>query len=169
MNKLITKALILLSLLSSFIFGFFFYKNNQASSSIKDLTLYNLNKKEIAVAEILEPGITIINFWATWCEPCKEEIPELNQFYEAINKKENIHLVGVAIDEFDAINDFMKKLPIKYPVYYDERNGFKLGDFLKNDKGVLPYTAVIDQNFNLINQYYGKITKEDLKLLLSSK
>ena len=169
MNKLIPKALILLCLGASFIFGFSFYKNNRASPLIGDLTLYNLNKKEIAVSEILEPGITIINFWATWCEPCKEEIPELNKFYETINKIENIHLVGIAIDEFDAINDFMKKLPIKYPVYYDERNGFKLGVFLKNDKGVLPYTAVVDQNFNLINQYYGKISEEDLKLLLSSK
>jgi thiol-disulfide isomerase/thioredoxin len=168
MIKFVPKILIVFILIASFIFGFSFYKNKPVSL-ISKLTLYNLNKAPVVATEILEPGLTIINFWATWCEPCKEEIPELNQFYKTINKAEKIHIVGVAIDEFDAIQDFIKKIPIEYPVYYDERNGFKLSDYLKNDKGVLPYTVVVDQNFNLINQYYGKITQEDLKQLLRSK
>jgi thiol-disulfide isomerase/thioredoxin len=55
--------------------------------------------------------IIVLNFWATWCEPCREEMPELSSFYNE-NKSKNVVVIGIAIDEAKAVKSYLKKTKV---------------------------------------------------------
>ncbi len=101
----------------------------------------------------------IINFWATWCEPCREEIPELNQF---ANDNKDINLIGIAIDDMEAVEKFQKITPIEYLSLVSNMDGVKLSQSLGNIKGVLPFTVVINSSGETIKSFYGKVKITEL-------
>ena len=96
----------------------------------------------------------VLNFWATWCEPCREEIPELNQFAK---DNKDITLIGIAIDDIEAIEKFQKDTPIEYLSLVANMDGVRLSQSLGNIKGVLPFTVVINSSGDTIKSFYGKI------------
>ena len=96
----------------------------------------------------------VLNFWATWCEPCREEIPELNQFAK---DNKDITLIGIAIDDMEAIEKFQKDTPIEYLSLVSNMDGVKLSQSLGNIKGVLPFTVIIDSSGNTVKSFYGKV------------
>jgi len=91
---------------------------------------------------------------ATWCAPCREEIPELNQFH----KTSKVKIIGIAIDDKEAVQKFQKKIPIRYPSYIiNDFNGVKLSQSMGNEKGVLPFTVLLNPQNNIEKLYYGKV------------
>lgn len=113
----------------------------------------------------------VLNFWATWCEPCREEMPELSSLHEA-GKNKNIVVLGIAIDDADAINDFTKETKVSYPLLVADMQGMEIANNLGNDKGVLPYTLIIDTDGRIAKTYFGRVTKpmlEETLLKLSKK
>ena len=101
----------------------------------------------------------VLNFWATWCEPCREEIPELNQFAK---DNKDITLIGIAIDDMEAIEKFQKDTPIEYLSLVSNMDGVKLSQSLGNIKGVLPFTVIIDSSGNTVKSFYGKVKIPEL-------
>jgi thiol-disulfide isomerase/thioredoxin len=101
----------------------------------------------------------VLNFWATWCEPCREEIPELNQFAK---DNKGIKLIGIAIDDMDAIEKFQKDTPIEYLSLVSNMDGVRLSQSLGNVKGVLPFTVVINSSGDTIKSFYGKVKINEL-------
>lgn len=90
----------------------------------------------------LKAPVRIINIWATWCGPCRKEMPEMSAWYKK-QKKGTVDLVGVALDRADNINRFLVKTPVSYPIWRYEGNdsrGFMQS--LGNRVGVVPYTVV---------------------------
>jgi thiol-disulfide isomerase/thioredoxin len=133
-----------------------------ASKSAMDLPFMIENGGKVSLNDIEFKEILIINFWASWCEPCKKEIPELNSFNASLDKDNNTRLIGVAIDDMDEVISFMKEIPISYSNLTDEKNGFLLSRHFGNDKGVLPFTVVVDKNYQIRHKFYGEITEKDL-------
>lgn len=101
--------------------------------------------------------IIVLNFWATWCPPCREEMPELSQLHNAYQSK-NVVVLGVAIDEMAAVNEYLQTSPVSYPILLSENESMELATQLGNDQAVLPYTVIIDANGNVIDTFLGRIS-----------
>ena len=132
------------------------------SESVMDLPFMIENGGKVSLNDIEFKEMLIINFWASWCEPCKKEIPELNSFNASLDKENDTRLIGVAIDDMDEVISFTKEIPISYSNLTDEKNGFLLSRHFGNDKGVLPFTVVVDKNYQILHKFYGEITEKDL-------
>ncbi|MDO9151273.1 MAG: TlpA disulfide reductase family protein [Methylotenera sp.] len=106
--------------------------------------------------------IIIVNFWATWCPPCKEEMPELIALQQSFKDK-NVIVLGIAIDEPLLVAEYLKTAPVNYPIVASETEGSLLGEQLGNDKGVLPYTVIINADGKVVNTHFGRINKTILE------
>lgn len=96
----------------------------------------------------------LINLWASWCGPCIEEMPELDRF--AVSQDANgTQVVGIALDDEAAVRDFLKRIPVRYPILLDEAGPRDAGVQLGNPKGVLPYTVLLSADGRLLKQKIG--------------
>ena len=86
--------------------------------------------------------VLVVNFWATWCDPCREEIPGLIRSQVRSSSK-NVQVVGIALDSPDKVSAFAKSAGINYPVILGGLDGFKLSELVGNKSGALPYTVFI--------------------------
>ena len=102
--------------------------------------------------------IVVLNFWATWCEPCREEMPELSALHQIYQGK-NVVVLGVAIDDVATISDFLKETKVSYPLFSAEMEGMEIAANLGNDKAVLPYTVIIKADGSVAKTYFGRISK----------
>ena len=102
--------------------------------------------------------IIVLNFWATWCSPCREEMPELSQLYEEYKSK-NVVVLGVAVDELALVKEFSQATPVSYPLFAAENDGMNLTANLGNDKGILPYTVIIKPDGSVVRTFFGRINK----------
>ncbi len=108
----------------------------------------------------------VLNFWATWCEPCREEMPELSALHDAYAAK-NVVVLGVAIDEVSAIDEFTKTTKVSYPLFAADMNGMEIATNLGNNKGVLPYTVIIKKDGTVHQTFFGRISKALLEKSLN--
>lgn len=109
--------------------------------------------------------ILVVNFWATWCPPCRDEMPELSAFHQKYAHK-NVVVIGIATDEADAVFSMLQTSPVAYPIFIqDETNS---GSQLKidNDQGVLPYTLIINRDGKVIKSFFGRINQELLEMAI---
>jgi thiol-disulfide isomerase/thioredoxin len=107
----------------------------------------------------------VINFWATWCAPCRQEIPGLIgiQRKHAAN---GVQVVGIAVDQADKVQQYAREIGINYPVLVAGMDGSTLARDLGNRTGALPFTVVLDRAGKLIKSHLGLITEEELDKLL---
>jgi thiol-disulfide isomerase/thioredoxin len=104
----------------------------------------------------------VINFWATWCPPCIEEMPLLDAFYQQ-NSSNGWQVVGLAIDQPSRVRQFLTQHAVSYPVGLAGLTGTALGTQLGNDQGGLPFTVVLDAQSGLKARKLGKLSEDDLK------
>ena len=104
----------------------------------------------------------LINFWATWCPPCVEELPMLNTFYRD-NKANGWQVVGLAIDQPSSVRKFLARLPLDFPVGLAGLGGSELGRSLGNLTGGLPFTVVFSADGRVLHRKMGQVTSQDLQ------
>lgn len=104
----------------------------------------------------------VINFWATWCQPCLKEIPEFIALQNQFEKK-NVQFIGIAIDDLAAVSRYKNEIKINYPVLISsEWEGFNLAEQLGNVSNTVPYTVIFNPEGRMIFHYSGAVKKEDL-------
>ena len=105
----------------------------------------------------------LLNFWATWCPPCVEELPMLNTFFreQAAN---GWQVLGLAIDQPSAVRKFLTRIPLEFPVGLAGLGGTDLGRSLGNLTGGLPFTVVLGGNGRVLHRKMGQVTPQDLQL-----
>ena len=103
----------------------------------------------------------VVNFWATWCPPCVEEMPLLDSFYRE-NKAKGWQILGVAVDQPSAVRRFMQKTPVAYPIGMAGMGGTELSKSLGNLAGGLPFTVVVHPGGNVIHRKIGQVSPQDL-------
>jgi thiol-disulfide isomerase/thioredoxin len=103
--------------------------------------------------------VLIVNFWATWCPPCVKEMPALMKLREAYQNK-GFEIIGVALDNKDAVSAFIDPLGIDYPVLLAEQEGIGLSQAYGNHLGALPYSVIIDRQGMVRHAISGELTYE---------
>jgi thiol-disulfide isomerase/thioredoxin len=104
----------------------------------------------------------VVNFWAPWCAPCVQEMPELDQLATA-SAAQGINVIGIGIDSPSNIAEFAGKLKISYPLYVAGMGGTDLARQFGNNAGGLPYTVLIGADGKVIKTYLGKLKFDELK------
>jgi thiol-disulfide isomerase/thioredoxin len=109
----------------------------------------------------------LVNFWATWCPPCIEEMPTLDKL-QAEFKTQNVLFVGIGIDSPSNIRQFLEKTPVSYPIVIGGLEGSNISKQMGNAQGALPYTVIINTQGKATSSKLGKISEEELKSAIKS-
>lgn len=107
----------------------------------------------------------LINFWATWCPPCIEELPLIDAFYNQ-NKSKSLQVIGLAVDQPSMVRRYLTQKPLSFPVGLAGFNGTELGRTLGNAQSVLPFSVIFDAKGRLLAQKAGKLDQSDLEAWL---
>ena len=131
--------------------------NNAKTAAFFALTLPNENNEPQKLSQ-WQGKVVVLNFWATWCGPCRDEMPELSELHTEFQDK-NVVVLGVALDDIEAVKDFTNETPVSYPLFAAEDIASQLAANLGNSKSALPYTVIIQPDGSIANTYFGRISK----------
>ena len=109
----------------------------------------------------------VVNFWAPWCAPCVQEMPELAELAKELAGK-NISVIGIGIDSPTNIAQFADKFKISYPLYVAGMSGTDLSRQFGNSAGGLPYTVLIGADGQVKKTYLGRLKFDELSADLAT-
>ena len=104
----------------------------------------------------------LLNFWATWCAPCVEELPLLNDFYRQ-NRADGWQVLALAVDRPEPVRGFLRQMPLDFPVAMAATVGADLGRTLGNVAGGLPFSVVVGSQGQVLQRKLGKLKPADLE------
>ena len=107
-------------------------------------------------------NVLVVNFWATWCAPCQEEIPEFIEMQETYGDQ-GLLFIGIAIDREEMVIAFSEDFGINYPVLIEAPGAASLLEATGNPQAALPYTLVINREGEIVETYLGRVHQEKLE------
>jgi len=129
-------------------------------------TLPDLDGTPRSVSE-WDGKLLVINFWASWCEPCLREMPAFTQLQQHY-RDQGVQFIGVALDDVRDVNAFLSGLEprINYPILLGDGNTFETPMAYGNQYGILPHTVIVDKTGKIAYSHFGSLTYEQGRLLL---
>jgi thiol-disulfide isomerase/thioredoxin len=112
--------------------------------------------------------VLVVNFWATWCDPCREEIPTFIKL-QAQYSDRGVVFVGIAVDQRDKADSYAREFGMNYPVVIGGIGSMDMARELGNTKSVLPFTLVIDRAGNIVLSQYGAISAARLEAAIQKQ
>jgi thiol-disulfide isomerase/thioredoxin len=103
----------------------------------------------------------VLNFWATWCPPCIDELPLINGFFQK-NAANGWQVLGLAVDKPSAVQAFLLRMPLNFPVAMAGLSGTELSRSLGNLAGSLPFTVVLGSDGSVVYRKMGRVSNDDL-------
>lgn len=165
-----TNGLILLVAIAALVFGV--WTKNQLSrqdptlpTHLPDFSLPDLSGKSHDSSE-WQNQILVINFWATWCPPCRKEIPDLTALHKEYAKL-GLTVIGIAIDDPEAVTAYLSETPIAYPLLMGGDGGIDLARQLGNAVDAIPFTVITGRQGQIIDRHPGGLNKNDLLRIIA--
>lgn len=115
-----------------------------------------------------EGQLVVVNFWATWCAPCVEEMPDLQRVHSEYSAR-GVTVVGLGIDSPSALKRFRDEHKLALPLFAAGAAGSELGKTLGNASGSLPYTVLIDRKGRIVRARLGQIRPAELRSWLDAQ
>jgi thiol-disulfide isomerase/thioredoxin len=109
--------------------------------------------------------VLVLNFWASWCAPCREEMPDFVALRTQYRSK-GVEFVGIAIDNSANVAQFLKQLTVDYPILIGEGAAHNLSRQLGNPSGALPFTIMLDRDGNIVMTHLGRLPRAKLEIEL---
>ena len=103
----------------------------------------------------------VLNFWATWCAPCVEEMPLLDRF-EREHRSDGWRVVGLAVDSLAPVSEFLARHPVGFTIAVAGMQGVTISRSLGNTGGALPYSVIFDRRGDAIGRKLGALAAGEL-------
>jgi thiol-disulfide isomerase/thioredoxin len=129
-----------------------------------DFTLHDVDGKAHPISE-WDGHPLLVNFWASWCAPCRREIPLLNRL-QAEPALKDLQIVGIAVDFPADVQQFLKKTPIHYPVLIGEQDGLDTATAFGVQAIAFPFSVFIDRNGHILSLHVGELHEEQARVIL---
>ncbi len=107
-------------------------------------------------------NILVLNFWAAWCPPCREETPLFVDLQEQY-ARDNVRFVGIAIDDREPVADFADTYGVEYPILLGDLEAVALSHRLGNRNDALPYTVVAEPGGRILARFTGGVSREQIE------
>jgi thiol-disulfide isomerase/thioredoxin len=132
-----------------------------SSKPLANLSFPDINAQPQALKQ-WQGKVLVLNFWATWCPPCREEMPELTAMQQQY-KNQNLMIIGLSTDDLEQTKKFIKTAPVSYPILAGDTAAMNLAETLGNDRGILPYTVIVDANGAVVKTFFGRVNQQLLE------
>lgn len=131
-------------------------------------TLQTIDNETLS-ADAWDGKVVLVDFWASWCIPCRKEMPEFNRL-RAEYAEQGFEVVGIAADELEKVQEFLGEVPVDFPIVYGDVDAvMEISEAYGNDYGGLPFSAFIDRDGNVrFTQRPGLVTFEDAQAVIES-
>lgn len=110
--------------------------------------------------------VVVLNFWAPWCPPCREEIPDFIKLQDKYRER-GLIFVGLALDEKLKVQAFADEMSINYPILLGEMDAVDLARKIGNRLGGLPFTVIIDRNGRIVVSEVGGLSMARMEEILA--
>ena len=131
------------------------------ASALLSLSLPDTSGQQQSLAQ-WRGKVVVVNFWATWCAPCREEMPEFVRAQREFGPR-GLQFVGIAVDEPDKVAQFAKELELNYPALIGGYGAIELSKTLGNQLSALPFTIVIDRTGAVARTQLGPFKSDKLR------
>ncbi len=178
MNKNIFAVL---TLIATAAFGYFFYAGLEqetapatsqvvapapAHNTRVDFTLPDLEGNEHQISE-WDGKARLINFWATWCAPCRREIPLLKKTQTA-HAENNLQVIGIAVEDLEPVIAYAEEAEFNYPVLIGQEDAMAAAEASGIDFIGLPFTMIVAPDGQLIKAHIGEIHEDQMALIIET-
>jgi thiol-disulfide isomerase/thioredoxin len=109
--------------------------------------------------------VVVVNFWATWCAPCREEMPEFMRAQTEYGPK-GVQFVGIAVDQADKVEKFANELGLNYPTLIGGYGAVELSKTMGNRLAALPFTIIVDRQGHVAHTQLGPMKPDQLRSIV---
>ena len=136
----------------------------EAAAAVKDLMALTLpdHTGTPHALKHWEGKVLILNYWATWCAPCKEEMPAFSRIFDKYAAN-GVQFIGISSDSPDEIKSFLAATPVNYPLLLGKIDVVQTSTKLGNAVQALPFTVILDRKGNVHTSKLGRLSEEALE------
>jgi thiol-disulfide isomerase/thioredoxin len=167
MNAIVIIVISIAGLLYWLIPVFLLHEPDTAAKDYFYAQAFNTSKKEPINFEQFRGKLVLVNFWAPWCPPCVQEMPDLSRIQTEYAER-GVQVLGIGLDTPEHISQFEKDNPVRYVLFNAASGGAELAKRFGNERGVLPFSVLIAANGEILETHAGKIEYITLKKWLEA-